>query len=1219
VLEAYGHQDLPFEKLVEELQPERDLSHDPLFQVMFTFQTAPVGNLHLSGLKVEGFDNGKAKAATFDLSITLKETLEGLNGGLEFKTDLFSSETIQKLAAHYRTILENVSSNSDLYLESIEFLSESELHQLLVEWVPAPAEVPDRQSLLELFSIQAAEIPDAIALIFNDQTISYRDLDLRSNQLGRYLYRRGIKPESIVGLCFDKSLEMMICLLAVWKAGAAFVPLDPQSPAQRNFHMLQDAQVNVVLTRVDLTNELPRHSVEIICLDQDWDAISGESSEGFEVEIHPANLAYIIFTSGSTGLPKAVQISHHNLLTAVAGWNAIYNLAGRHNCYLQMASFSFDVFIYDLIFSLCFGGRLVFCPTELLLSPEDLYILMQQQQVNSANFVPVVVRELMNYIEALKQNLNFMRLITLGGEISHMHDLERLHNLCGPSTIISNGYGVTECSIDNTYFYDSQQSAFLSHQSVIGRPFSGNSLYVLDRTLQPVPIGVHGELHIGGNILSRGYRNHPDLTAAAFLPNPFSVRPGERLYRTGDLVRWQPDGNLEYLGRIDQQIKLRGFRIELGEIETALRKHPGIRDVALLVPEAENGHSAIVAYVVPDASQAVSSSDLREYARQMLPMYMVPAYFIFLDELPVTISGKLDRKALSIPEIEPERHSYESPRTSTETILCSVWTKVLKIETIGINENFFELGGDSILAIQIVSRARQAGLKIKAKDIFSHQTIAELATVAIHATASIDTEEMFVSGLVPLTPIQHSFLDVELPDPHYFNQSILLRPQKAIDTTLLRTAIYRLLAQHDALRMRFERLPGGWQQMNAKEEDNQVYEYIDLSGLSSEWYADAIEKHATRLQQSLNLSHGPIMRAAHFRLGEMDERLLLIIHHLSVDGVSWRILLEDLETIYAQLENGQPVQLPPKATSFKKWAEGLVQYAQSPEVAREAVYWLAENRLHVHPLPRDYRDGVNAAASRKVVFANLDVEETRALLRESPRKYNVHINAVLLAALVESCERWTGLRSLLVDLEGHGREDIIAGIDISRTVGWFTTIYPVLLFCGSSTQIERRVQTINDQLKSVPQKGIGYGLLKYLSADKTALSRLQELPGAEIIFNYLGQLDKSFDNNSLFAAASESTGRGQSSQGACSHVLEINASVREERFCIFCSYSENIHKSTTIQCLIDNTLDRLRLIIGHCQAATTEHNDKYMKISTRGVTDDELHDLLKQVDRHRER
>jgi len=776
-----------------------------------------------------------------------------------------------------------------------------------------------------------------------------------------------------------------------------------------------------------------------------------------------------------------------------------------------------------------------------------------------------------------------LRQLLAGGDVLSVPHVYKFLQTLGNCQLI-NGYGPTE----NTTFtccYQIPTSNSLDVSVPIGKPIANTQIYILDRHLQPVPIGVPGELCIGGDGLARGYLNRPDLTQEKFIPNPFSPEPNSRLYKTGDLARYLPDGNIEFLGRIDNQVKIRGFRIELSEIEVVLTQHPQVRDAVVIAREDETGIKRLAAYVVSEGQQP-SSSELRSFLLEKLPDYMIPASFTVLDTLPITPNGKVDRRALPVPEIEfNDSTDFVSPRTSAEKALREIWQDVLRLKKVSIHDNFFELGGDSIMGIQIIARAKQAGLELTPKQLLAHQTIAELAAVA-NTSLVMQVEQGLVTGEVLLTPIQQWFFEQNFPNNHHFNQSFLLSVPSDFQPEVLEQIWQKLLVHHDALRLRFTQFNHHWQQIHSAPSDGFTVTQIDLSTIPDSEQQAAIEATATSLQASLNLAEN-LVHVAFFELGvDKRSRLLIIIHHLVVDGVSWRILLEDLQTAYEQIIQGKTIQLPAKTTSFQDWVQYLVDYSQSDQLKSELPYWLSASQTSISQIPVDYKGGDNTVASVSTVSVYLDEAQTQALWQDVPKAYKTQINDVLLTALVLVLSKWTNSKSVLFNLEGHGRETLVDGVDLSRTVGWFTTIFPVVLNVPAidTDDIGNTLKSIKEQLRAIPNKGIGYGLLRYLSLDTEISTQLQTIPPPQISFNYLGQFTQVMNSSALIQLANESSGEDHSLEGKRPHLLNINAIITNERLQIDWKYSTNVHQPSTINKIAKEFIETLQTIIVHCSS-----------------------------------
>ncbi|MBE9190295.1 amino acid adenylation domain-containing protein [Gloeocapsopsis crepidinum LEGE 06123] len=723
-LGAYTHQDLPFEQLVEELQPERDLSHNSLFQVMFILQNAPTETLQLPGLTLSPLAV-ESQTANFDLTLSMVETEQGLSGWFEYNTDLFDATRITRMIEHFQTLLTGIVANPDRRLSELPILTATEKYQILEEWNSKSLDVP-QQCIHTLFEAQVAQTPDTVAIATAlDEYLTYTQLNERANQLAHYLQALGVKPEVVVGICMERSLDLIVAVLAILKAGGAYLPLDPAYPQARRAFMLADAQVSILLTQPHLLASSHHNQV---CLDNTtWEQIASEAKENPKIAVIPDNLAYVIYTSGSTGKSKGVMVAHRSLVNAYYAWEEAYQLH-KVNCHLQMASFSFDVFAGDLVRALCSGGKLVLCPRDFLLEPQKLYHLMLQQQVDCAEFVPGVLRNLIEYLEQSQQHLNWMQLLICGSDSWYINEYKKFQNFCSPETRLINSFGLTEATIDSSYFEVYTVNLSVEQLVPIGRPFANTQIYILDNALQLVPVGVTGEIYIGGAALARGYLHQPHLTAQKFIPHIFSKKPSDRLYKTGDIGRYLPNGNIELLGRIDNQIKLRGFRIELGEIEAALRQYPEIHEAVVIVREDTPNQPNLIAYIVTSTFQHTNlqSSELRKFLQTRLPNYMVPSAFVELEKLPLTPNGKIDRRALPVPTQEL-KITFTPPRNVIEKTLANIWQEILNIEEIGIHNNFFELGGHSLLTTRLMLQIHSAfQVDLPLKVLFESPTIASL-------------------------------------------------------------------------------------------------------------------------------------------------------------------------------------------------------------------------------------------------------------------------------------------------------------------------------------------------------------------------------------------------------------------------------------------------------------------------------------------------------------
>ena len=758
-LGAYAHQDLPFEKLVEQLQPARDLSHTPLCQVMLVLDE-PMPQIEMAGLTVSLLAVETA-TAKFDLTLALENTATGLIGNWEYNTDLFDASTIARMARHFQTLLERIVANPEQRVSELPLLEERERHQLLVEWNNTTKEYPIDKCIHQLFEEQVTRSPDAIAVVFEDKQLTYRELNQRANCLAHHLKTLGVEPEVLVGICVERSLEMIVGLLGILKAGGAYVPLDPAYPFERLSLMIEDAQPSVLLTQERLVEELPSHWSQVICLDSDWEAITHQSQENPSSAVKTQNLAYVIYTSGSTGKPKGVLVTHHNLSQST--YARIFHYSEAVTSFLLLSSFAFDSSVAGIFWTLCSGGILVLPQQKFQQDLPQLTKLIAQNQVSHLLSLPSLYALI---LEQAQQHLESLRTVILAGEPCPTKVLE-LHTKQLGHTFLFNEYGPTEATVWSTV-YKCQSPQQRTH-APIGRPIANTSIYILDRHLQPVPIGVPGEVHIGGAGVARGYLNHPELTLEKFIPNPFSNEPGERLYKTGDQARYLTDGNIEFLGRLDNQVKIRGFRIELGEIEAVLNQHPDVQTTTVIAREDIPGDKRLVAYVVPNSQPAPTFKLLRHFLKQQLPEYMVPSNFVMLEALPLTPNGKVDRRELLGLELNRSAIEavYVAPITPVEKQIVAIWSEILGIKQIGVGDNFFNLGGHSLLVTLLMIKVRKTfQVELPLRSLFEMPTVAELAA---SIEIALQTESAAVNTKTVLALEAEAILDLTIrPDPTTF-------------------------------------------------------------------------------------------------------------------------------------------------------------------------------------------------------------------------------------------------------------------------------------------------------------------------------------------------------------------------------------------------------------------------------------------------------------------
>ncbi|WLG59192.1 non-ribosomal peptide synthase/polyketide synthase [Pseudomonas extremorientalis] len=1148
-LGAQAHQELPFERLVEALKVERSLSHTPLFQVMYNHQpvVADITSVSTaSGLEL-ALVEWQGRTTQFDLTLDTYEKSGTLHAALTYANDLFDAPTIERMAGHWLSLLQAMVADGEQRIGELPMLVADEQQVLVHAWNQTAEAYPTERGIHHLIEDQVRITPDAPALVFGATTLTYAQLDTRANQLAHALREQGVGPDTLVGICVERSIEMVVGLLAILKAGGAYVPLDPEYPRERLAYMIDDSGIQLLLSQRDLLPLLPTEGIQVIALDPPASWLDGYNRQSPSVDLQALNLAYVIYTSGSTGKPKGAGNSHRALVNRLCWMQQAYGLDAS-DAVLQKTPFSFDVSVWEFFWPLMTGARLVVAAPGEHREPARLIETIGQHCITTLHFVPSMLQAFIH--EPGVHACNSLRRIVCSGEALPLDaQLQVFAKL--PQASLFNLYGPTEAAIDVTHWTCVDEGA----DSVpIGRPIANLATYVLDAQLNPVPAGVSGELYLGGAGLARSYHRRPALTAERFVPSPFG--DGVRLYRTGDRVRQRADGVIEYLGRLDHQVKLRGLRIELGEIETRLMQHPSVREAVVLV----QGGKQLVAYLVLADETPV---DLKAWLLESLPEYMVPTHLVPLAKLPVTANGKLDRKALPLPDAAPQQ-AYVAPESEVQKALAAIWSDVLGVEHVGLEDNFFELGGDSIISIQVVSRARQAGIRLSPRDLFQYQSVRSLARVATFEQATL-VDQGPVTGDVLLTPVQHSFFEQAIPARQHWNQSLLLTPREALEPVRLEAALTRLINHHDVLRLRFVQQADGWRQAHAEPVANaslwqaQVAGEAELAALCDE------------AQRSLDLEQGPLLRAVLAIMADGTQRLLLVVHHLAVDGVSWRILLEDLQQAYRN------AALPAKTSAYQQWAQQLQAHAQTLD--EQLPYWQAQTASA--DLPCDNPLGGLQNRLGTTLEIRLSAEHTRQLLQDAPAAYRTQVNELLLTALARVISRWSEQPAALIQMEGHGREDLFDTLDLSRTVGWFTSLFPVRLQAGG--ELSAAIKSVKEQLRAVPHKGIGYGLLRYLGAAgaREALSK-QAVP--RITFNYLGQFDRQFNEAALFVPATQGSGQAQDCEAPLANWLTVEGQVYGGELALRWGFSREMFEVATVQRLADDYAAELQALIEHCCA-----------------------------------
>jgi amino acid adenylation domain-containing protein/non-ribosomal peptide synthase protein (TIGR01720 family) len=1070
-LGAYENQEYQFEELVDKLNLRRDMSRNPLFDVMFALQNMEETELEVEGLKFMGYEP-KEKTAQFDLSFTAIEAGEDILIYIEYCTSLFKRETVERLSKHLCNLLKAFTENRSVLLGEIDILSEEERNELLYEFNDTYADYPREKTIHQLFEEQAERTPDNVALVFCDESMTYGELNGRANQVAQVLREKGVGPDIIVGIMMERSFEMIIGILGILKAGGAYLPIDPEYPKERIRFMLEDSEASILLTQ-SLINDKIVFDGEVIELDGGVGYDGGDSSNLGPIS-QSNDLAYVIYTSGSTGMPKGVLIEHqgvHNLLLA---YTDIYELSNE-DVVLQFANYIFDQSVWDIFNILIIGGTLCLISRDDARTPSAIEKCCKKNRVSVASFTPVLIAELNP--EAFPS----LRILDSTGEVAN---IKVLISWLGKCRVI-NTYGPTEVSV-NTSSYTVKGDE--EKNIPIGKPITNTQVYIL-RERDLCGIGIPGELCIAGEGVARGYLKRPELTAEKFVENPH----GEgKMYRTGDLARWLPDGNIEYLGRMDAQVKIRGFRIELGEIENAIRKIAWVKDCTVVVRDNKEGGKSIHAYIVGYRDKEHGISEAREILRQSLPDYMIPAYMMEIEAMPLTQNGKLDKRALPVIE-EQSGVEYIAPRTKEERIVAHVFSEIFDSEKVSAGDDVFNLGGDSIKAIRVVSKLREVGYELSVRDVMIASTVDQVSKMVKKREEERLYEQGEVTGEAPLTPIQKWFFASGIARLSHYNQSIILKTRERIETEGITAVLKAIVKHHDILRA----VSRGNRQVLQSSQENVGYELCeyDCRGLKGTDLAKEIEMKNNELQSNISLEIGPLLKVGLFRTEEADH-MMVCIHHLVVDGVSWRIFIEDLEGGYKQYLAGSEIKFSDKTASYKDWGEALQEYCKRDELKRELAYWR-------HIIKTVGEGIIGRVWTGKEGVGNINIslngEETGRLLYQSGKAFGTEINDLLLSGLGLAVREFSGQEKIGVNMEGHGREEIHKKIDIDRTFGWFTSIYPIII--ESSGDIREIIIRTKEMIRKIPNKGLGYGVLRYLYEESFGQEEVQ------VAFNYLGSID----------------------------------------------------------------------------------------------------------------
>jgi amino acid adenylation domain-containing protein/non-ribosomal peptide synthase protein (TIGR01720 family) len=1154
-LAVYDHQDHPFEAiatLAGPVLPDRN----PVFDTMLSYENATGRAFRTAGLTFMRHEV-PLPGAMFDLLLEATEEHEALTLKFGYATSLFDRDTVARWAAGFEILLRGLPDDPARPLGRLEMLTQDE-RQLIAAFNATAAAYPAEATLVSLFADAVDRYGARPALRFGLTALSYAELDRESETLAASLHAC-LAPHARVGILLERSEQVPIAVLAVLKTGCSYVPLDPAYPSHLLAHMVNDADCRAVLTTEVLSRRLP-DSLRARAID-----ITAPRRGGAVPRVWPKpdDDAYVIYTSGSTGQPKGCLVTHSNVVRLLVNDRHDFRF-GPDDVWLCAHSFAFDFSVWELWGAWAYGGCVVIARQEEARDPAALLALVRSHRVTVLNQTPGAFY---GFVEAacaqpMHDLAEHMRFVIFGGDTLEATYLQRWAALYPPERLaLINMYGITETTVHVSYYRLTANDIFgPPGRNLIGRPLPETTMEVLNRLREPQPIGVAGELHVGGSGVCRGYLNRPELTAERFV-----TIGGSRFYRTGDLGRLRADGVLEYLGRNDHQVQIRGHRVELGAVQLTLASHPRVSKALVIDRDGPQGIKELVAYVIGDADLA--ADELRAYLAALLPDHMIPAHFVPLASLPLTDNFKLDRAALPAPEAVrlPTGHRFVAPRTPAEATIAEAWCEVLGLTQVGVEDNYFTLGGDSIKALQIVSRLHRAGVSVGVGQMLAAKTVAALALHAATATAtSIGMAEDETTAA--LTPIQRWFLETHAGAPGHFNNAVLLAAAEPVDAAALQRAVESVVAKHDALRLALDLAGPAPRQRFAATLEVPV-EFVVCASVA------LMTAHATALQATFDVTKPPLLRVVLYRLREGD-RVLLLCHHLVIDGVSWRIWLEDLSEAYAVARVGGVWVTSQQSRPWRDWAGILAAAASNAELLAELPYWTAVEAAEVPPLPCDFEHSGIAVADLCTLSFGLDTEQTDRLLREAPRCHGAAPAVLLLTALAVACRNCFGLDRIRLRMEGHGREEIDPAADFSRTVGWFTSIFPLVLdLCGAADAVAA-VAPVAEALARVPRKGIGYGILRYMTPPALRPGAVFG-PAPEIGFNYLGQFEAASAGG--LRLASEPTGPTWGAALRRAEVIDIEAVIVDGRLAVTVSYGQ--------RCLARETVERFARAMGSALVA----------------------------------
>lgn len=1159
-IQDYHHQDYPLEILVDKLdlvRTQRDMSRNALFDALLTYERADDRILQIENLTFKPYEI-KKETSMFDLTLEIIEQQGQLNMSMEYCTALFRRDTIKRWAGYFRRILKEIANNVDVLISDIQILSDQERHRLLIELNDTDGDFPNDKTVVDLFRDQVRQTPDHPAVIYRDICLTYKQIDEITDRIACYLIDHyQIQSEDRIGLLFDRSEQMVLGVLAALKSGGAYVPMDAIYPPERIHHIVQNSGCRVLLTEkihLGITASLPADSVPVVDIRKI--DVPADSMKLDAVKVTPDSPAYVIYTSGSTGVPKGVIIEHRNLVNAAYAWRKAYTLDRFEVRLMQMVSMAFDVFAGDILRVFPNGGQMIICPAETRIDLPELYQLMSRHQINIFESTPALILPLMDYIYENGLDIHFLKVLILGSDSLQSRHYKKLINRFGQDMRIINSFGITECTIDSSYFenpdFDETQ---IPMTPIAGTILQNTRCYVLDENQKLVPVGVTGELYIGGQGLARGYLNNDELTRQRFVPSPFE--PGKRLYKTGDGARRLWNGDIEFLGRLDNQVQIRGYRVELEEIENRLLEHESVSKAIVLARDLGNNDMELVSYIVPhQQANPLNVEKCRSYLSEFLPEYMIPTYYVFMDHVPLTPNGKVDRNALPAPDTSSgtSNADYVPPTTLREQKIVEIWQDVLERKEIGIHDNYFFLGGDSIRGIQVVSRMLREKFNVRIRDLFQYPTVYELAQHITGSENHVDMED--VSGEFPLTPGQ--IWKLNDPSPNF--EFRILHARKGFSRPAVESVLKKIQQHHDVLRVTFKNKAGQTIQENHGQNHPFSFQVINLKNNSD--VTETMLKTATEITDTVRPETGPLLQSVLFHADQGDN-LMIMIHRLLMDDISWKILIEDFATGYAQALSGKPVVLPAKTDSFKSWA-------QQQNATRSPVF--RSDRLSGADSSEDGEP--KKASGYRQIDINVGIES----LKEANKAYGTHEKDLLIAALTQTLKNVTDPKNVHLIVLDDQRKSADGKLNLRRTVGCFAC--PVLFdpeIDGAVKDPGSAVKQVKEMLRKQPYSyndGCRDG-----HSSAVNLFNGKNIP-EDTTVGFMLRIQDNTDNDQV--RDFDVVDIDPRPLGELSMQMNFHAIIGTHQLKIILSYDPSLYTTEQVRDLSDDYEKQLAIIIEHC-------------------------------------